>query len=160
MGPEQQRLTPDERANLVAYLDHELGEAERDAIATKLAHSPTARRELEALKRTWEMLDHLPVSQASPSLISRTLTQALDFVGTEERIAGGARRLWKGFVPAILWFCLFVGSLSLGFVLTRWLIPNPTARLARHLSVAEHLDEYESVGGFEFLELLEHSPNF
>ena len=46
-APEQQRLSPGERANLVAYLDRELNEAETRAITTKLTQSVTARRELE-----------------------------------------------------------------------------------------------------------------
>ena len=41
-GPEQ-RLSPEDRANLVAYLDGELTEAESRAMATKLSLSATAR---------------------------------------------------------------------------------------------------------------------
>ena len=68
-GPESQRLSPAERDNLVAYLDGELPDGESRRIATKLTSSPTARREVEALERTWQLLDHLPRPQArrSPS---------------------------------------------------------------------------------------------
>ena len=57
--PEQLRLTPDERADLVAYVDGELPEAHSRTISTKLTQSATARREVEMLQKTWEMLDHL-----------------------------------------------------------------------------------------------------
>ena len=45
-------------------------------------------------------------------------------------------------------------------MLTHWVWPNPTARLARDLPIAEHLDEYRDVGTFEFLETLATAPEF
>ena len=42
VGPEQ-RLSPEERANLTAYIDGELTENEERVIATKLSLSKTAR---------------------------------------------------------------------------------------------------------------------
>jgi hypothetical protein len=44
-------------------------------------------------------------------------------------------------------------------VATRWLWPDPTSRLVRDLSLAEHLDEYRDVGSFEFLHLLDEIPD-
>ena len=83
MALEQQRLTPAERANLVAYLDGELNEAESRAIATKLSLSPTARREVEALEKTWELLEQLPRPKAPENFTERTLTEVrqLDAAG-------------------------------------------------------------------------------
>jgi len=56
MAPDQQRLSPEDRSNLVAYLDGELDDAQARAIATKLTQSVTARREIDALRKTWELL--------------------------------------------------------------------------------------------------------
>ncbi len=70
-SPEQQRLTPAERSNLVAYLDGELNEAESRAIATKLTKSATARREIEGLEKTWELLELLPRPKASEDFTAR-----------------------------------------------------------------------------------------
>ena len=72
-GPEQ-RLNPEERANLVAYIDGELTEHESRVIATKLTQSATARREVDSLKKTWELLEYLPRPQASEAFPERTLT--------------------------------------------------------------------------------------
>ncbi len=66
--PEQLRLTPDERADLVAYIDGELPETHSQAISTKLTHSATARREVEMLQKTWEMLDY-PSSASTPAAV-------------------------------------------------------------------------------------------
>ena len=68
-GPEQLRLTPDERADLVAYIDGELPEGVSRSLATKLTNSATGRREVEMLRKTWELLGHLPV----PASRSRVL---------------------------------------------------------------------------------------
>jgi len=73
VGPEQ-RLNPEERANLAAYIDGELTENETRAIATKLSLSSIARREVESLKKTWELLEFLPRPKASLVFSERTLT--------------------------------------------------------------------------------------
>ena len=73
VGPEQ-RLSPEERANLAAYIDGELTENEARVISTKLSFSPTARREVESLKKTWELLEYLPRPKASEDFPERTLT--------------------------------------------------------------------------------------
>ena len=159
-GPEQQRLSPTERANLVAYLDGELTEPETQAIATKLTQSPTARREAESLERTWQLLEHLPRPQAPPDFTERTLTGVLrlDARGgaLESAVAAVARRVGWG----ALWLAGSAAACGCGYVLTYRVWPNPTARLARDLSIAEHLDEYRAVGSFEFLKQLANSPEF
>ena len=65
MVPDQQRLSTEDRSNLVAYLDGELTTPRPGSIATKLTQSVTARREVEALRKTWELLDLLPRPKAS-----------------------------------------------------------------------------------------------
>ena len=100
MALEQQRLSPAERANLVAYLDRELNEAESRAIATKLSLSPTARREVEALEKTWELLEQLPRPKASEDFTERTLTEVrqLDAAGrpARERVRDDRRPAARG----------------------------------------------------------------
>jgi hypothetical protein len=38
--------------------------------------------------------------------------------------------------------------------------PDPDERIIRDLSLAEHLDEYLEVGGFDLLDALKNSPEF
>jgi hypothetical protein len=159
-GPEQQRLSPTERANLVAYLDGELNEAETRAIATKLSLSATARREVDALERTWQLLDHLPRPQAPQDFTERTLTGVRHLADRggrfESALTAAARRgLWAG-----LWLAGALVAFGVGYALTYWAWPNPTARLTRDLSIAEHLDEYREVGSIDFLKELASSPEF
>ncbi|MFO0891749.1 MAG: hypothetical protein U0790_21735 [Isosphaeraceae bacterium] len=158
-GPEQ-RLNPEERANLVAYIDGELTDGESRSIATKLTHSPTARREVESLKKTWELLEYLPRPQATPALLERTQT-AVERLHSREGAWQESAGTWLS-VAVRLGVALLVGASlgAIGFAATRWLWPDPTERLARDLSLAEHLDEYREVGTFEFLEELVQSGEF
>ena len=72
--PDQLRLTPDERADLVAYVDGELPESHARTIATKLTKSATARREVEMLQKTWELLDYLPRPQVTEQFSEKTVS--------------------------------------------------------------------------------------
>src|SRR4051812_10346344 len=117
MGPDQQRLTPNERADLVAYLDGELGDAEARAIATKLAHSATARREVESLEKTWELLEYLPRPGASDDFIARTLTevrrQADVGVGLSPALVETTRRIVRG----VAWTLVSLLAFGIGYAL-------------------------------------------
>jgi hypothetical protein len=159
-GPDQHRLTPAERGNLVAYLDGELNEAETQAIATKLTKSATARRELESLEKTWELLELLPRPQLSPDFTARTLTGVKQLSIADEEFESKLKQSALRALRMGVWVAASFLALGVGYVITQWVWPNPTARLARDLSIAEHLDEYRDVGDFEFLDALAHSPEF
>jgi anti-sigma factor RsiW len=160
IGPDQLRLNSDERANLVAYIDGELTDGEARALASKLTQSATARREVEMLRKTWELLGHLSLPSPTEQFSERTLTQvrALELHGdswnasVQSSIRVGAKLAACALVAA--------GALGLGFVAMRWVWPDPTARMASDLSMAEHLDEYLEVGTFEFLTELVNSKEF
>src|SRR4051794_34751846 len=94
--PAEQRLSQVERGNLVAYLDGELNEPETRAIATKLTQSVSARREAEALEKTWELLEYLPRPKAGPEFTARTLSE-IDRLASrgEQRLAHAATALGR-----------------------------------------------------------------
>jgi len=157
-GPEL-RLNSEDRANLVAYIDGELSEEEARALSTKLMHSATGRHEVELLRQTWQILEHLERPRATDDFPDRTLTQIQALESELGR--------WKWFAEHRLLFLkaglsiavAFLG-IVLGFAITRWLVPDPGARLIQDLSIAEHLDDYREVGTFEFLEELAKSQEF
>lgn len=159
-GPDQLRLTPDERANLVAYVDGELPEVSARAIATKLTQSATARREVEMLQKTWELLGHLPMPQVDAQFSERTITEIqrleLKAPGWDPRVKSWTARS----AQAIIYLVLCGVGLGLGYVAARWFWPDPAARLAQDLSLAEYLNEYLEIGSFEFLSQLAESPEF
>lgn len=159
-GPEQLRLSPDERSDLVAYVDGELPEARSRTISTKLTHSATARREAEMLRKTWELLDHLQLPQVGEQFPEKTIShiRRLELEG----------RAWEPLVTtwsaralrAVVYAGMCAAALGLGYALARWAWPDPTLRLAGDLTLAEHFDEYLEVGSFEFLSQLAASREF
>jgi anti-sigma factor RsiW len=158
--PDQQRLTPDERSNLVAYLDGELDEVAARTIATILTKSPTARHEVATLQKTWELLDFLPLPTAAEHFSERTVTEIrkLEFQTPVWRSSVGA---WSSIASRVaITGSVAVLSLGIGYLATRWAVPDPTARVAQNLTLAEHLDEYLQIGSFEFLSKLVDSPEF
>jgi hypothetical protein len=160
MGPDQQRLTPDERSVLVAYLDGELDEAESRAIATKLARSATARREVESLEKTWDLLDYLPRPRASEDFTARTLTEIERADVAGDLFGSAVGQSVRKVLRLIVWTVGAALAFVIGFAITQWVWPNPTDRLARDLPIAEHLDEYRDVSTFDFLKELVDSPEF
>jgi anti-sigma factor RsiW len=157
----EQRLTSAERADLVAYIDGELTEEQSRSIAAKLTRSVSARREVEALEKTWELLEFLPRPKAPEDFTTRTLTQVQALGVKGEQIAEVAGKTARRLVRALVCAAVALVTLGIGYVGTRWVWPDPTARLVRDLSVAEHLDEYKDVGAsFEFLQGLDEMPSF
>jgi anti-sigma factor RsiW len=159
-GPDQLRLTPDERADLVAYVDGELPETSSRALSTKLTQSATARREVEMLKKTWELLGHLPFPEVDARFSERTLTE-IRRIELKSPAWESSVKTWSSWaVHAAIYLVMAVLAAGLGYGATRWLWPDPSARLARDLSLAEHLDEYLEVGSYEFLNELVEAPEF
>ena len=159
-GAESQRLTPEERANLVAYIDGELNEAEARSIATKLTQSVSARREVEVLQKTWELLDQLPMPRASEALSQRTMVEVENIDLAGDKLLKSASQTAMHLVKLVIWLVASTVLFTAGFFLVQYLIPDPTRRLARDLPIAEHLKEYREVGSLEFLKKLDESPEF
>ena len=158
--PDQLRLTPDERADLVAYIDGELPETHSRSIATKLTQSATARQEVEMLEKTWDLLDYLPLPRVPEQFSQKTISriQRLELRGSlwEPTVAAWTALLGRAMVYLVTAATFF----GLGYAATRWVWPDPTERLVRDLTLAEHLDEYLEVGSFEFLSQLADSKEF
>lgn len=159
-GPEQLRLSPDERADLVAYVDGELPEATARSLATKLTQSATARREVDMLKKTWELLGHLPLPEVDERFTERTITE-IRRVELKNPAWESSIQVWTArAIHAAIYLALAAAAAGIGYGTTRWVVPDPSSRLARDLTIAEHLDEYLEVGSFGFLSELAESSEF
>jgi hypothetical protein len=158
--PDQLRLTPDERADLVAYVDGELPEGHAQTIATKLTKSATARREVEMLQKTWEMLDYLALPQVTEHFSEKTVSH-IRRLELQSRSWEPILAAWSARVGRLAVYLVLAGmSLGLGYSLARWVWPDKTERLVHDLTLADHLDEYLEIGSFEFLSQLAESPEF
>jgi anti-sigma factor RsiW len=154
------RLTADQRANLVAYLDGELDEAPTQEIDQILARSEVARHEVEALSRAWEMLDILPQSKASTEFTERTMsTLQLKEVPHSFGDQPWFTHFRRGSIAAV-WTAALAGSLAIGYLATSEWYPNPHRQLLEELPVVRHLDDYQEVESIQFLQQLQGSGLF
>ena len=142
--------TPDLRANLVAYLDGELDEVATVEVEKTLTESEEIRLEVEALSKTWELLDALPPVQASSHFTERTLqsiqTESLPDAARPLLSPAGRRSLLR-----IILMLGLVSCAVLGFYLANRAVPKRSEGLLRDLPVIENLDLYEEAGDVEFL---------
>ncbi len=148
------RLSADQRDDLVAYLDGELPDPVAQAIDQVLARSEVARHEVEALARTWEMLDALPVPKASAEFTDRTMTTLkvgeVPYDITEQPWFAHVK---KGAVLAV-WFAVLGLSGWLGFQITARWVPNEQAQILEDLPMLQKFDAYQEVQSLDFLEQL------
>lgn len=154
------RLNPEQRTNLVAYLDGELPEGEAKAIEQVLTKSPTVQHDVEMLSRTWELLDQLPRLAGTEELTARTLSA----VKADEEPKPFVPAAWIQRIPkeqvrrgalVVVWLAGLASSAVAGFAITNRLVPDDSEELLRNLPVIEKLDVYSNVGSIEFLRELD-----
>ncbi len=146
------RLSAEQRADLTAYLDGELGDDETRAIEQTLAASAVARHDVEMLMRTWDLLDALPRPAASPTFATKTLA------GLKVENVSSAPN-WRPHVDRALvalgWATWISAAGLAGFAAGHRLWPDESAPLVRDLPLLEKLDLYRDVGSVEFLRSLD-----
>jgi len=109
----QQPLTEEERAELVAYLDGELPKSAVRTLEAKLTTDPRMRTELETLRKTWELLDHLPKPTPSPDFASRTLDRVstIRMPPRQLKSHGG----WRPWTMGASWAAAVILALLIGY---------------------------------------------
>ncbi len=154
------RLSADQREDLVAYLDGELPDATAQQIDLVLARSEVARHEVEALARTWEMLDVLPTPKAPPEFTERTMTTLkvaeVPFDITEQPWFAVLKR---GALVAV-WVVALGLSGWVGYQTTNKWISNPSRQMLEDLPTLQKLDLYQEVETMDFLNRLQRSQLF
>jgi hypothetical protein len=142
-------------AELVAYLDGEVDEAESRRIEAMLAERPEVRQRLGELQQTWEMLEQLGRSETDDRLSQTTMEVVASAAETaRHRWPSDRARRWAAAAIAVL------GTLLLGFGVGAALAPNPNRQLIRDLPILENLEPYRQVDGIEFLRMLHRDRLF
>jgi hypothetical protein len=104
-------LSEEDRENLTAFLDGELGEDATEALVAEFGRSPQLRTEAEELKKTWELLDYLPRPQAPENFTAKTL----DRLDTTKLLLLTRERHWRR-VAVLGWvFTLLLAGVG-GFI--------------------------------------------
>jgi len=154
------RLTSEQRADFVAYLDGELDDATAQTIEKTLAANSVARHEVEMLTRTWELLDQLPRAAATEGFAARTLTN----ISVEESRPHEAAQVFyerarKGCI-SILWTATLAAGAFVGFLTTNRWIPVESDVLINDIEVIDDFELYSEIEDFEFLRKLRSSGLF
>lgn len=157
---EPRNIAPDQRTELVAYLDGELDEAATQKMERLLADSPDARYEVDMLSRTFSLLDTLPRPNASAEFSAKTLTN-IRAAKTPLRWSEQAwyRHARRGAVLACWVVGLTLAGMTSYYAANR-LHPEEDAQLIRDLPVIENLDAYSDVSGIEDVKALEKHGDF
>lgn len=154
------RLNAEQRDNLVAYLDGELEEDTTQYIDQVLAKSEVARHEVEALARTWELLDLLPKPNATENFTERTLTT----LKVSETRTNLTDQPWFTYVRkgaiAVVWVAVLSVAASIGFIATTKWIPNPHDELLTDLRLMKNLDLYLEADSMSFVGELQRMGSF
>lgn len=109
MSETPDKLTPEEREELVAYLDGELSDDRAQEVEATLNKDAAARGEAEALQRTWDMLDYLPRPKAPESFTHNTMERlATQSIRLAVRRRWVQRVAWAGAVAAAGLISFFV----------------------------------------------------
>jgi hypothetical protein len=112
------------------------------------------------LKKTWELLDYLPMPRLEDQFAERTISH-IRLVEASTTSWHPRFQTWVGYVNLAIVYLAIAGSFAgVGYTCTRWIWPDDGARLASEISLAEHLDAYLDVGSFDFLKQLVDSGQF
>lgn len=151
---------------LIAYLDGELDDAAAARVQARLSRDPAAREAAEAYKKSFDLLDYLPVPEPRPDFTSRTVTRlhALRSAPSTDSDAvrtRAARRVWP---EAVVWGAAAVLMLVLGYVghsvarpARPAVPPDPTPA---EMEVIERLPLYVGVDDVAFLSQLDGAGLF
>lgn len=149
----QPRLTEDERLNLVAFLDGELDDDELgQKLEEKVAQSVSVRKEIQALEKTWGMLDWLPRPEAPTDFASQTVSRIHSQQLRAEMIEGQFKYWTTVAAKMIAWAACVAVMVAAGFTSLRYAWRDPTRELINHLEIVENLETYRAIPDLKFLD--------
>lgn len=151
-------MSPEQRANLTAYLDGELDETETADIETMLAKSAVARNDVELLARTYDLLDQLPRFEATAAFTERTIATIRLETADRDYTQAGWYQIARRSVRPLLLCVMLIAASSIGYLIAQSGISNDADMLARDYEVIGRLDDYQDVGSAEFLRVLQQHP--
>lgn len=144
----ENKLSPEQRENLVAYLDGELSEQEMQSLDNILTQNPTARAEVEQLRQTWELLDALPRSAVTEDFTARTVAS----IKTIQGDSSGRSSSWPRRGTILLgWAVALTVSAITAFLATSSWLAAEHRLLYENLSLVERLDAYSEIDSVDFL---------
>jgi anti-sigma factor RsiW len=159
-------LNEQDRENLSAYLDGELDEETAQALEAKINLDPEARKEVDALKQAWGMLDYLPKPPPSTGFTNRTMERlSLEKIGRAIKTGKMPRHRAISWVGVAGWAAAVVVAVGVGLGAGQVIFPkardaDSDEALVRQLRVVEKWRQYDTVDDIEFIRGLDHPDLF
>lgn len=144
---------------LTAYLDGELAPAEARKVEDMLAADEPARRRLNQLASSWDLLDQLPRASVDENFTRTTVEMVA--VSTEEDIAKAMAA--EPSKQRLRWLAASVIALlaaGVGFFAVIVLTPKHNDALLENLPVVANLEFYRPIGSVELLRDLQKANLF
>jgi anti-sigma factor RsiW len=164
---DNEHLSDNERDELIAYLDGEVDAETARGVEAKLNCDPRIRREAEALRKSYDLLDYLPRPQPSPSFTNRTMTRvSAVYPGLTE---AGARPAWRRWALGAGWAAALLIAGVAGYATTSMIYRGKSAsdtpaerdqQLVHDLRVIDNLRPYHAAGDINFLHELDRPELF
>jgi anti-sigma factor RsiW len=154
-------LNEQEQADLVAFLDGELGGEAARALEAKISLNPAVRAEAESLKRTWGLLDYLPKPEPSPNFAHRTLEKMAPIPTAPQMLF--PRRSLRPWWIGVGWAAGIFLAATVGYLGVSWTGGRGDATdrdLTRDLRVIENKRFYDHVDDLDFLKSLDQPDLF
>lgn len=160
-------LNDEDRENLTAYLDGELDEEASHALEAKINLDPEVRKEVEALKQAWGLLDYLPKPPPATGFTNRTMERlSLEKMSNALQTGRMARQRVALWGRVVGWAAVIALAAGLGIGAGHILFPktrdgaDPDEPLVHHLRVVEKWRHYDTVEDLDFLRALENPDLF
>lgn len=141
------RLTPEQREELVAYLDGELDSSRQETIESSLSANQVARHDLNQLSKTYDLLNLLPRVTPNADLTQRTLSR----IEVRESQVWTAKSFSLGklrrYAMGAIWFVVISATAVGAFQFSQQFKPDPVQLLLEDLPVIENVDRYSVIDG-------------
>ncbi|WP_164101496.1 anti-sigma factor family protein [Candidatus Laterigemmans baculatus] len=144
---------------LVAYLDGELSESERQRLEDRLVREADLRRRLTELQSGWEMLDHLPPAHVTHDF-ARTTLEMVAASTSQALEVQRQQRPWRLLSRVLLIALATLLMAAAGFALVESLERLRYHRQLADLPLAEHLDAYQAEVDLELMQQLAEDPQW
>jgi len=151
--------TDDVQQQLVAYLDGELEDVERQQVERRLADDGEFRGRLKHLQETWDMLDHLTRPDIPNSFTRTTIevvaasTERDNLVATQQIARRRSIGRWGGISAC-------VAAAVIGFFVVSQAASRDERILIENLEMVNNIDYYKQIPDVEFLVLLDELDVF
>ena len=144
---------------LTAYLDGELDQEQVQQVELRLGEDSAYLAEMQALQKTWDLLDDLPATEPGTSFTKTTMEMVVGEAAKSEKRRRTRGWVWPGRIAMMLAIPAFLFATAFGVI--RKLQTEPDRLLIDNLSVVENHSRYDSIKcDMEFLERLSNQSLF